>query len=304
MHQYFYQFVLCATFFLSAPVVGLSQNNNSIETTAGFNGRIRTIVEYNFSDAGSRGFNVKTGARFVKSYDLQGRLVKELVFDANKIQTSRSSYKYNEDGTLAEERNYTPAGKFQFANLYTYDNDGRELTMKNYNAEGLLFIKAEYIYDSRGNLIKETTKDADEVTINIAKWKYDSHDNAIQEETYDADLILTKKSLFVYDTSNNMIEETILHYGMKVKNTYKYDSLGRVVEECNYNGDGQIDKKVVTSYDEKSSVSEEKYFSGDDKIQKVVQYKNSYDNRGNLLSRIMVENGKEIIVERREIAYY
>lgn len=299
-----YKIVFCATLVMLQPAIIQAQDVPVAATTAGYNGRIRTIVEYNYSDVGSSGFNIKTGARFVKSYDEQGRLVKELIFDANRAQTSRSMYKYNDDGTLAEERNYSPTGKFQFANLYTYDNEGREQTMKNYNAEGLLFIKAEYDYDSRGNLIKETTKDADEISINIAKWKYDSNNNAIQEETYDADMILTRKTMFVYDSSNNMIEERIQHYGMKLRNTYRYNNMGRVEEECNYNGDGQIDKKVVTTYDEKGTISEEQYYAGDGLKQKVVKYNNVYDSSGNLLSRTMVDNGKEIVIERREIAYY
>jgi hypothetical protein len=140
--------------------------------------------------------------------------------------------------------------------------------------------------------------------MNLAKWKYDSKNNAVQEETYDADMILTRKTMFEYDSSSNMIEERIQHYGMKLRNTYKYNSMGRVEEECNYNGDGQVDKKVVTIYDEKGTIAEEQYYTGDGVRQKVVKYNNVYDSRGNLLSRTMVDNGKEIVIERREIAYY
>ena len=299
-----YRVVSCATLLFLLPPIIHAQHSPEIIITAGYKGRIKTIVEYNYTDVSSTGFNVKTGAKFLRNYDVQGRLVKELVFDANKIQTSRSSYKYNDDGTLAEERNYSPSGKFQFANLYTYDENGKELLMKNYNAEGLLFIKSEFTYDNRGNLIKETTKNAEDITINVAKWKYDSRNNAISEETFDADMILTRKTLFLYDSSNHLTEETILHYGMQVKNTYGYDSLGRVIEECNYNGDGQIDKKVVSIYDENGTIAEEIYYSGDGVKQKLVKYNNVYDNKRNLLSRTMIENGKEIVIERREIAYY
>jgi len=300
----FFRLVFCATLVLMQPVHVDAQETGVSATTAGYNGRIRTIVEYNYSEAGNKGFNVKTGARFVKSYNEQGRLVKEIVFDANRIYTSRSAYKYNDDGTLAEERNYTPAGKFQFANIYTYDNEGRELSMKNYNAEGLLFIKSEYEYDNKGNLITETTKDADENIINTAKWKYDRKNNPIQEETFDADKRLTRKSLFVYDSSSNMVEERINHYGMKVRNTFRYDSVGRVIEECYYNGDGQIDKKTAVMYNEKGGVSEEKYYAGDGELLKTIKYQHVYDTKGNLLLKKQIENGKEIVIERREIAYY
>ncbi len=158
--------------------------------------------------------------------------------------------------------------------------------------------------DENGNIVMEESFDATNHLVNRATWKYDTLNNPIVEKTYDADETETRKSLFKYDNTGKMIEARNIYYGIMLRITYKYDATGNMVEERNYNAEGVQDKRIVYKYDDKGNETEQVFYSTDGKPQKTIAYRNQYDKMGNLLRKIQIDDGREITITRREIAYY
>lgn len=272
-------------------------------TTDGYNGRVKRLEEYNFKELQQTGIDLKDGYRIVSIYDSAGYKTKAYSYDEKGALIGKSVYKY--DGSkLVEERNYNEQGKYVYANKYRYDKRGNEISLKHYSVNGLLFLRTQSEYDDKGNIVQERSYNAEGNLLNKATWQYDAKGNVAEERIYDADEQETSLTKYKYDAEGRMIEEVKELYGIMLRTVYKYDEQGVLKEEWGYNAEGVRDARIVYEYDDNGIAIKETYYSADDKVKRAVSYKNDYDRYQNLVKRTQLENGREVVILRKELDYY
>ena len=126
--------------------------------------------------------------------------------------------------------------------------------------------RVERKYDERGSLIEETRYNSGGSLDMQDKYKYDERGNLIEETRYKSDGSLDVQKTYKYDARGNLIEEryfkaacSLVFFSSQMEHhlTYKHDSKGNKIEATDYNSDGST--------------------------QCVVQFNNTYDDKGNLI---------------------
>ncbi len=277
---------------------------NSV-TTAGLNGRIKSLTEYNFSFAGTNAVEDDGGAWKVTSvFDENGIKKEELRYGLDNLLASRAEFRYSPSGRLERETNYDATGKYLYSNTWNYDKEGREIYRKHRSRERTVFLRTDLSYNDKGYLTRERTQARGGRTLSMARWKYDTVGNPIEEIISDADNIVTRRSRYRYNSNRKLIEEKNTYYGITVSTAYKYDSAGNMIAQTDYNAAHKPEKRIEYSYNSRGEETEQRTFNAYDVLQRTVTYRREYDRMGNLLKTVQADNEGETIIQQREIVYF
>lgn len=208
----------------------------------------------------------------------EGRLEKEVRYNANGLKFSTIIYEYDDQGRLVKETtlgvNDAPAGYKE----YTIDGDGRVSVMVSYAADGPEEYSEEYRvvyeYNETGLKMKETNMVGDTATA-VTTYAYEGK-NLVGEKYYEGSELVSDSSC-EYDDQGRLAKLT------------RQDLLegGQTVESCGYDADGRLAK--LETYVDGSLTGYTEY---------------SYDGHGNELTvGIYGSDGSAVSVTKNEYEY-
>jgi lipopolysaccharide export LptBFGC system permease protein LptF len=159
----------------------------------------------------------------VKKYKIKS--VSEIVIDSSKQEFRESFYKFDKNGNVIFEEEFSKKKKFKLKNEYVFDKKNRVTEQIIYNEKGAItqIIKTSYSLELPINI---SVFDKDRKLISITENKYDGFGDKIQEITKDSEgkIVLSveysynekglKISRKTFNASNVLIEEK--------KYTYEY----------------------------------------------------------------------------------
>jgi hypothetical protein len=154
----------------------------------------------------------------VFTYDSNGNVVRSSFF----ILQGKKSFKYNQDGNLAEEIFSSADGEFDRKWVWVYGKDGKPIERNMYSDQEGKSLIAKVVY------------------------KYNTQGKVTEKALYSGDGSLTQKR--TYEDKGGLVKQ-ILQTG---NHQAIYDAKGNILEEFDDNGNAQINKKVYT-YDKLDS---------------------------------------------------
>jgi hypothetical protein len=210
--------------------------------------------------------------RFTFVCDDKGKLIKELSYDIMDVADVETVYKYNADGTLAEE----------------VVSNG---------------LKVVYAYDSKNNKQSETTYDLAE---NEGGRAFGPAEKVVYFHYYKNNKL---KEIAAYDLKGSRIWNPPIQAH---KIVYAYNSKGETTFATVFNADNSVRSKTRYVYDSKGTPVKEFSFVAEDKTTYVYTYTYRFDERGNWIEQkksrqISKKNSATVIpVETiyRTIVYY
>jgi len=251
----------------------------------GFKGKVK-LVKYSNYDAESKFGEINKGIR--SSFGEDNRY-----------------YYFNEKGVKIEEGEYDFHGQIQRKKLYKYNENGNLIETKDFNLKDEYIGKTIYKTDDNKNLIETNDFNSKDEFIGKTLYIRDDKENAIETNSYDSKGNLYSKLKSEYDTKGRVLE--VISYGLenklKEKTYIKYDGKGRIIEikvitdgsviikNFNYENKEKDDLTLMVKYEDYLTMSKTIY-----------RYK--YDENGNWIQKISIEDGKPKIIEEREIEYY
>ncbi|MBN1914750.1 MAG: RHS repeat protein, partial [Parachlamydiales bacterium] len=176
------------------------------------------------------------------TYDAQGNVVQEEIYDANESIVYTIDKTYNERGDLLSETN-----RFGQKAIYTYDAKGRRLTENSFSGR----IHKTLFYDARGRLYK-MFEEGDDGNRHTTSSKYDNHDRLVKKQDR-----FDNCTYYKYDPLIGKVSQTdfpqiaALDRGSKnVRTSSTYDPFGRELSFTDANGN-----KTTYSYNVYGSLS-------------------------------------------------
>ena len=162
------------------------------------------------------------------TYDQQGNLAQEAVYDAEGTQAYTLHKTYNERGDLLSETNRLGQTAF-----YTYDAKGQRETATNFSQR----LHTTFQYDTRGRLKKQTEK-GDDGIVHVGTAEYDVQGRKIKQKDP-----FQNVTNYAYDPLVNQVIKTdfppitsIDGKAVAVSTCSTYDPLGRVLSKTDANG--------------------------------------------------------------------
>lgn len=264
---------------------------------------------------------VKTAGTDLQELNLKGKIksVRTISYDAvdsagvivkgEKAVNLPFSYTFllfNGAGNLIRKDDYDSHGQIDSRWTYKYDGAGK-LTEKNrYQSDGRLDLKWLYGYDHRNNLQRENSYRGDSSL--YAEWKYNYNANGRlgqKELNFPGVPVLDTKWTYQYNGNGYLAAEN--QYGpgdsLMSKEKYRYDKNGAVTEEIKYNAEGKIITKRVYKYNDRGDrIAYTNTRPGQHILTEWV-YRYTYDQTGNWIRKIVLENGAPKTIVEREIGY-
>jgi len=194
-------------------------------------------------------------------------------------------------------------------------------------------------FNEKGNMLVRTTftHRFSEDCVNIDSLEYDMHDRLVVNR-YSMNLVTDTFSNIVkykYNDEGHLSEHTInefekceieyndLENSVKIKEyegsklkytkTLIYDKCGNEIEFSKYNSDGSLDSRWEYIYDKDGKREKEILYTPDGKKSEYGRGKPKgdtismlahFDEHGNYMSRILLENGRPKYIKKRIIEYY
>lgn len=220
-------------------------------------------------------------AVFNKFYNSNGKLNK--IFQSNKDFTTTTTFEYNRDGKKTVENiNTIFQGHPSFHKFtFEYDDKGNIILEKVYSCNPHLKIEhsIEHIYNSSNIQTEEIEYNDKNNKNSIRKFKYDNSGNLIEEKWYDSkglNSIITNE----YDKNGNITKQKVIYpdasKGTSVIYNHKYDKYNNEIYE------------VVLSVDKQTCHT----------------YLYEYDNQGNWIKKIEIDENNSKKITERVIEYY
>lgn len=203
-----------------------------------FDGRGRTLYQwsYAYDDAGNvtslSGYAADGSLDFklVSNYGDDGRLIREVSFDADERMNFESHYTWEPGGALRETSYYTPGGVADYRTVERLDGQGNRVEEAGYEPEGELLYRVEYDYDPQGRLTEERAFDGDDQLQYHLMNRYDRQGNVVETSEYSADGSLFYRYLYEYDDYGNVTarksvgedDQTVFRF----RYSYEFDESG------------------------------------------------------------------------------
>lgn len=258
------------------------------DTTSNRDVPIETIIyKYDSNDNLIERYD-KRGDSIVFKYDNSKHVIEEENFDSNKL-VYKVTYKYDDRGNKIEKREYSHENKLESSKVYKFDRSGNETEAYNhyFNIQGTSDSRVTYKYDNRNNKIEKDSYEPDSVLKWKGTYKYDDSGHVIEDGSYhyNRDKTLTDQmadctNKYKHDEKGNIIEKiyTNKSTGLSYKSTFKFDARGNLIEFCKYNDKGKLIESEKSRY--------------------------TYDEVGNWVKEIDIENGEPLSITERQIEYY
>lgn len=217
------------------------------------------------------------GNRFVRTYDLEGKLLLNQRFLGEKLH-SQTAYTYDAEGKLVKSEG------FGYNEVYTtylteffYDAAGNLSRKCEHTNEELMF---EYLYDTQGRLVEGYGHLAG---VSHTVYTYDDAGKLLRSET-EKDGELSGGWQYTYDETGRLIREDQFRISngkrIELTNSYIYDEQGRCVRYNLGGFQGEQSYEEYT-YDAAGNMLSSAYhhYTGD-----VSTYRWTYDDQGRMLS--------------------
>lgn len=224
---------------------------------------------------------------FIKTYDTQGRILKQTSNFSSKntgFYTEEHTYEYDAAGnntTITYKRN----GEIKKVTKRLFDINGQLLNESINAGVNLLSVntpslngtqKTQVFYsedgktetikeitttNAKGQLLKKEVKDpAGKILISDTK-TYNIQGKITQEVHFDATDKVTTQTDFVYDAAGNLARDKTLRNNVVFAETkHEYNATGKLVQKTRLNGKGQIDYYFTYEYDANGNMTKENYF--------------------------------------------
>ena len=188
---------------------------------------------------------VNSTRKFIYTFDNNGKLISESVYDANDKLQRQSIYKYDDKGKTLECTNSDGNNKLIAKFLFKYDNNGNEIECFSSYSDSTLTNKTIIKYDSKGNTTSRSIFSVAGRLRESHYYKYDDSGNQMEVTWYNASGNLMSKYIYKYDDNNNKIEWVRGSY----KTIYKYDNKGNMIEIGDYSIKKALDevKEIQTT---------------------------------------------------------
>lgn len=205
------------------------------------------------------------------AYNSEGRVIDELLLEADDEIAEHRSMEYNTEGQLVKEYIHYLDGTADVLN-YTYDQQGRLLSKRSIDSEGetgnylvnvydeeLLVSETEYdiageiitqrkiLYDEDRKITEEIFRTPEENYHII--YNYDEDGHASVRRRYNEDKHLTERNTFTYDTEGRL-SESMEESSSGIEITFiGYDDAGNIIAQEEKTEDGKLLSSVHRSYD-------------------------------------------------------
>lgn len=210
--------------------------------------------------------------KYKYQYNSEGKVIDELLLEADDEITEHRSMEYNSEGLLAKEYiHYLDGTSDQL--IFTYDDAGRLLSRRCIDSDGETGNYLVNVYDGT-HLVSETEYDIAGEIITQRKIVYDEDDKIIEEvfrtpeedyqflysydeqgvasvrRRYNADKHLMERNTFTYD-SEGRLSESMDETTSGIEITYTgYDEIGNIILQEEKTEDGELLSSIMRTYDE------------------------------------------------------
>lgn len=209
--------------------------------------------------------------KYIYKYNSEGKVIDELLLEADDEITEHRSMEYNEAGQLVKEYIHYLDDTADVL-IFTYDTEGRILSKRSIDSEGETGnyvvniydgdkVVSESEYDMAGEIITQRKIIYDEdgkVTEEIFKtpeenyqilYSYDEQGVASVRRRYNEDKHLMERNTFTYD-SEGRLSESMDETSSGIEITYTgYDAEGNVVLQEEKTEDGTLLSSIERTYD-------------------------------------------------------
>lgn len=251
----------------------------------GLNGKVKS-VKYSTYDAELKFGEIKKGSRSSSGQD-------------NRY------YYFNEKGVKVEEGEYDFYDQIQMKRLYRYNDSGRLMEVSDFNSKDEFAGKKIYRVDDKGDLIETSDFDLKGGFMGKIIYIRDDKGHAVEINSYDSMGILGSKFKFEYDRKGRILES--IYYGSSgelEEETYiKYDGEGRKLEVKVITEGNVVVKNFKYENKEKDDLTTMIKFENYLIMYKTI-YRYKYDENGNWIEKISIEDEKPKVIVEREIEYY
>jgi len=226
----------------------------------------------------------------------------------------RSAFNYDERGNLIQEINYfhkyTLTQTFDenshlLSKLIDYENETLSTTdpsqayLRNSDEVGAVFIVDQfysYTYNEEGQILTESYDQGNDGKVDqITIYRYDSMGNLEYKKVSNGSYTVAHAYTYTYDDQGELATEELIHtmpayesdkdydYNM----TYSYDDQGNVIQKYQIYTTGVLNNRIYRyTYNENAKLLSEKVYEITQSDEELVDFEiNTYDERGNLLSR-------------------
>lgn len=225
----------------------------------------------------------------------EGKLVKEIAYNANGLCFSTVIYEYDGAGNVVSETtlgvNDAPSGKREFIRAQT----GEVTTMISYVADGPEEYSEQfrvlYEYNESGLKMKETSMVGDTVK-SVTLCAYEGT-KLVGEKYYEGSELINEKS-YEYNDAGLVAKCVRRDYieGGEVVDVNAYDADGRLIK-CESSADGALISRTEYSYDAHGNEASVSVFGGNGNTLSVTHSDYEYDEPGNITKRTDKQPGSE-----------
>lgn len=209
--------------------------------------------------------------KYQYQYSSDGKIIDELLVEADDEVTEHRSMVYNSAGQLSKEFIHYLDDSADVL-MFTYDNEGRLISRRSIDNEGetgnylvnvydgsLLVSETEYditgeiitqrkiIYNEEGKISEEVFRTPEE-NYHIL-YSYDEKGIASVSRRYNEDKNLTGRNTFTYNTEGRL-SESMEETSSGIEITYiGYDDAGNIILQEEKTEDGELLSSIVRTYD-------------------------------------------------------
>ncbi len=239
--------------------------------------------DYVLKDINSEEFELKGGIYNKTTYDLEGRTLSEMKYEADGSVEQHYGYVYNEQGVKIADRSWDDNGDLIDDMEYDVDADGKvQFAYKNYLDGSKDTIT--YRYDADGNLVeKELRTNEDELEM-LEIFTYDGNNEILYESRNEENEVVFRKET-IYNEQGNVREEKTW--------MAENDTTSRVVNQ--YDDDGQLNG--VSSIDGNGNVIFNVSYERDGEL--ITGVKEESPERKVMTKIVYDENGNPVAQEER-----
>lgn len=251
----------------------------------GLKGKVKS-VKYSSYDAESKFGEIKKGVR------------------SNSRQDNRYYY-FNEQGVKVEDGEYDSYNQIQTKRLYRYNDNGKLIETRDFNSKDEFTGKTIYSIDDEENLIETSDFNSKNEFMGKIIYTRNAKGNTIETNSYNSMGSLNSKLKFEHDKKGRILES--IYYGsdgkLRDKTYIKYNAKGKVAEVKLITEDSIFIKNFKYENKEKDDMTSMIQYEGYLTMSKTI-YRYEYDENGNWIQKISIEDEKPKLIEEREIKYY
>ena len=249
-------FTLCACGGKDVPVETMPPEETVIIPPASYDkedGRLYREVYYN-----ANGFKYQS---IIYEYDGFGRLAKQIELGENDAPVSYSAFEYNEDGLKTAMLYYAATGPEEYEFSY----------------------RTDYEYDENGNCTREQRTEND-IVASVTVYSYDENGALLKEDRYEGEEFLLCTYEYEYDENGNAIKCIRHDYmeGIDLEDRYSYNSDNQVIGVVSCDAEGNTTSRIEYVYDEEGSEIKCSVYNAQGELDSSTQNEYSYDEAGNI----------------------